>query len=71
MRLFKHPSIVDGKIHFEDQAWDVRAGVVECPAGFGAANGWVLPTADELQHYCGEDKTAQAESNDRPKRTRK
>jgi hypothetical protein len=77
MRLFKHPSIDSGRIHFESETYDVVAGVVECPDAIGLGADWPMPTAEERAAYeqavAGEPKGDDAEppKADKKKRDKK
>lgn len=42
MTRFDHPSIVNGTISFEDQEFEVKDGVVECPMSIGRGADWPI-----------------------------
>lgn len=48
---FRHPSITNGMVHFEDEHYPVVSGIVECPQEIGLNAEWAQvdqPVAKDL-----------------------
>jgi hypothetical protein len=54
---FKHPSVKDGNVHFENEIYPVKKGVVECPIEIGQNAEWEQLTESELKSYDDAVKT--------------
>jgi hypothetical protein len=54
---FKHPSVVEGNVHFENEIYPVKKGVVECPVEIGQNAEWHQLSEAELKDYDKAVKT--------------
>ena len=58
---FKHPSMVDGNIHFENEIYPIVKGVVECPLEIGLNAEWAQLTPQEEKDYDAVVKTSKSD----------
>jgi hypothetical protein len=70
---FKHPSVVDGRIHFEDEVFEVRVGVVKCPLEVGEGGDFAVASASEVEAYekalaADDDKKKAPAADDKKKK---
>ena len=63
---FKHPSVVDGAVSFEDSAFPVKAGVVRCPHGIGTGADWRHATPAEIAAYEAAPDEGAPDADDEP-----
>jgi hypothetical protein len=54
---FKHPSVKEGHVHFENEIYDVKKGVVELPVEIGENAEWEQLTENELKDFDAVVKT--------------
>lgn len=54
---FRHPHVKDGNVHFENEIYPVKKGVVELPVEIGQNAGWEQLGDKELKAYDEAVKT--------------